>query len=135
MKLRVWVAPILASISAVWCVVIGFWIWFTPIGHSGIGGSSRQEQYVVHYQSFADISHLGALPLIIPTALAVLATCAAWRGFRAGLGVSAFLFAGFTFIAGFSIGGAYLPAAVFLILATLLAMLLGSGKQKSGVAV
>ncbi len=133
MNWRVWVAPILASISAVWCVAIGLWIWFTPVGNSAIvRGSSRPEQDVVHYRSFSEISHFGALPLIVPTAVAILATCAAWRGIRAGLGVSALLFVGFTFIAGFSIGGAYLPAAALLTLATLLACCSSSGKQKLG---
>jgi hypothetical protein len=136
MKWRVWVSPILAAISAIWCVIVGGWIWFTPVRYSGIvGGFGRPDQHVVQYRAFSEISHFGPLPLIIPTVLAILATWAAWRGRRVGLGGSALFFAGFTIIAGFSIGGAYLPAAGSLILATLLAMLFGSGKRESGVAV
>ena len=136
MKWRVWVAPILASISALWCVVVGFLIWSTPVRYAGIVVvPGRPDEHVVDYRAFSDVSHFGAVPLIIPAVLALLATWAASRGSRIGLGVAALSFSGFTFVSGFSIGGAYLPAAGSLILATLFAMLLGSGKRQSRVSV
>jgi len=49
--------------------------------------------------------------------LAGFAAWAAWRGQRVTLGVAALVLGVFTFISGFSIGGAYIPAAWLLIVA------------------
>jgi len=98
---------------------MGCWLWFTPMRYVGLAAGSGQA--VTFYQSFSEVSYFGPLPLIIPAGLALGAALAAWRGNRVGLGASTLLFAGFTIIAGFSIGADYLPAAVALVLATLLA--------------
>ena len=103
--------PLLSIISLAWCVVIGFWIWFTPIGQS---------------RSFSDVSLFGPAPLIVPVLIAAAAAWAAWRSHRVVLGIAALLLAVFTFISGFSIGSGYLPASGLLILAAVLAMFLGS---------
>lgn len=132
MKWRVWVSPVLAAFGVTWCVVIGCWLWFTPMRYVGIAEDSGQA--VTRYRSFSEVSQLGPLPLIIPASLAMVAAWAAWRGSKVGLGVATVLFAGFTLITGFSIGNNYLPAAGALVLATLCAVLLGSGKQESKVA-
>ena len=99
--------PLLATVSLAWCVVIGIWIWFTPIGQS---------------RSFAEVSLFGPAPLILPVLLAALATWGVWRGRRGVLGFAALLLAVFTFISGFSIGSGYLPASGLLILAAVMAM-------------
>ena len=39
MKRLTWTSQMLALISLSWCVVVGFWIWFTPV------------RYVRHYWS------------------------------------------------------------------------------------
>ena len=67
--------------------------------------------------SFSEVSGLGAVPLVIPILFAGLAAWAARRGQRVALGVAALLLTVFTFISGFSIGGAYIPAAWLLIAA------------------
>lgn len=134
MKRRAWVAPILASVSMAWCVVVGFMIWFTPVRYSAIVGATEQpDRQVVEYRAFSEISHAGLLPLVVPVVLATLATWAAWRGSRVGLSGLALLFGVFTFISGFSIGGAYLPAAGVLIVAALLSAFLGSGPSTLAV--
>jgi hypothetical protein len=130
-----WVAPALAAIAATWCVAMGFWLWFTPMRYVGIAVTGGIRQEVTTYRSFSEVSQLGPLPLIIPACVALVAVWAAWRGRRVGLGVATLLLAGFTIISGFSIGASYLPAAGALILATLLAAALGSGRRESRVAV
>ena len=130
MQRRAWVAPILAAGSAVWCVVVGFMIWFTPVRYSGItGGPGQPGRQVVSHLAFSEISPFGALPLILPVVIAILATWAAWRGVRTGLGGLALLFAVVTFVSGFSIGGAYVPAAGVLSVAAVLSAVLGSGRS------
>ena len=132
MSWRVWVSPVLAAVGVTWCVVMGCWLWFRPMRYVGIAADSGQA--VTLYRLFSEVSQLGPLPLIIPASLAMVAAWAAWRGNRVSLGVSTLLFAGFTYIAGFSIGNNYLPAAGALVLATLFSVLLGSGKHESKVA-
>lgn len=108
MKWHGWVVLTLAAVSGVWCVVMHVLISLTPLWHQG----------AVH----------GAV--LVPTALAILATWAAWRRSRVGVGASAVPFAGFTFITGFSIGNAYVPAAGLLILAALLGAAAGFGRRE-----
>ena len=107
MKVVAILVPSLSTISLAWCVVIGFWIWFTPIGQS---------------RSFSDVSLFGPAPLIMPVLIAAVATWAAWRSRRGVVGFAALLLAVFTFISGFSIGSGYLPASGLLLLAAVLAM-------------
>jgi hypothetical protein len=107
MKWHGWVVLVLAAMAGVWCVLAHVWISSTPLWHQG------------HVQ--------GAV--LVPTALAIFAIWAAWRRSRIGVGTSALLFAGFTLVTGFSIGGAYVPAAGLLILASVLAGAVGFGKR------
>ena len=108
-----WVVFVLAAISGVWCVLMHVWISFTPLWHQGVVQGA----------------------VLVPTVLSILATWAAWRRSGVGVGAFALLFAGFTFVTGFSIGNAYVPAAGLLILAAVLAALIGFGKREREVAV
>jgi hypothetical protein len=63
--------------------------------------------------------------LIIPVLIAAFATWAALTRHTMGLGVAAVLLAGFAFLAGFSIGAAYLPPSAVLILAAAAAFAFG----------
>jgi hypothetical protein len=110
---------------------MGFRLWFTPMRYVGIAVTGGIRQDVTTYRSFSEVSELGPLPLIVPVCVALVAVWAAWRGSRVGLGVATFLLAGFTIIAGFSIGANYLSAAGALIVATLLAVVLGPGRTES----
>jgi hypothetical protein len=104
MKRLAWTSQMLALISLSWCVVVGFWIWFTPVRYAGMTGAPGQpDQHTVVYRAFADVSFLGPLPLIIPT----------------------LMLAAFAFVAGFSIGSAYMLPAGLLLLATLFAARFG----------
>ena len=124
------VAPVISTLCFAWCVVIGFVIWFTPMRYSGI----RNGVPAVIDRSFSEVSGNGALPLVIPVVVAALGTWGAWRGRRIFLGGSALLLAAFTVIAGFSIGGAYVPATGLQVLAAALGAFLGSGRLKSAAA-
>ena len=82
---------------------------------------SKRNLTTRHWRSDDDQARIsggyGAVPLVIPILLAGLAAWAARRGQRVTLGVAALVLAVFTFISGFSIGGAYIPAAWLLIVA------------------
>ena len=110
MKWHGWVVFVLTAISGAWCALMHVWISFTPLWHQGLVQSA----------------------VLVPTTLALLATWAAWRRSRIGVSASALLFAGFTFVTGFSIGNAYIPAAGLLIVAAVLATLMGFGKREPG---
>ena len=123
-------APLLSTMSLTWCVLIGGWIWFTPIRYEVTHNSVT----AVRYQPFSEISLFGPAPLIAPVLIAAVAVWASWRSHRVVLVFAAFLLAVFTFISGFSIGAGYLPASGLLLLAAALAPLLGSGQRKSVAA-
>jgi len=89
------VVLVLLSLSTLWSVAMHVRIAATPLRHQG------------HVQ--------GAV--LVPTALALLATWAAGRGGRIAVRASALPCAAFTFITGFSIGAAYVPAAAAMLLA------------------
>lgn len=117
MRWRVWLAPTLATLGLVWCVAVGWWIWGSPVPFSGTSDGVAS----VRYRAFSEISHFGPAPLIVPAVLAALAVWAAWRGQRLVGGAAAVLLAAFALVAGFSIGGAYIPAAGLLLAAAGLA--------------
>lgn len=103
-----WFVLAACAASAAWSVAVAVWIARTPIWHEGLVQGA----------------------VIVPVALCGLATWSAWRRRRLGVLTSALLVAGFTFITGFSIGNAYIPAAGLLLLATLVAALPGFGRRE-----
>jgi hypothetical protein len=121
----------LAGISATWCIVTGVRIWVTPVRWAGVVGGAPPGETMVEYRSFSEISLLGPVPLVIPAALAIFAAWAAWRGRGFALAIAALLFAGYGYITGFSIGGAYRAPAGLLIAATILALLPGQRKGQA----
>ena len=122
MKRLAWISQVLALFSLSWCVLVGFWIWFTPVRYVGVSGDPGQSsQHTVIYKAFADVSFPGPIPLIVPMLIATAGAWAAWRGARVALGFAALLLAALAFVTGFSIGNAYVLPAGLLLLATLLA--------------
>lgn len=128
--MRRFAAPVLSTLCLAWCVVIGCVIWWTPVRYSGF----RNGAPAVIDRSFSEVSGYGPLPLIIPACVAALGTWGAWRDRRLLVTLSGILLALFTFIAGFSIGGAYLPASGLQILAAVLGAFLGSGRSREQAA-
>lgn len=127
MKQLQWLSTIVATTGLVWCVVVGGRIWSTPVRFAGaewvIGPAGARAIEQVEYRSFSDISGLGVVPLVVPVLLASWAAWAAWRQWIGRLAIATLLFLAFCFIAGFSIGGAYVPIGIGLVAATLLGIL------------
>ena len=122
MKRLAWISRLLALLSLSWCVVVGFWIWFTPVRYVvSSGGPGKADQHTVVDKAVADVSSFGPLPLVIPTRIARAGATAAWHGARVTLGLAALLLAAFAFVTGFSIGGAHHLPAGLLLMATLFA--------------
>jgi hypothetical protein len=97
-----WFGRGLATLSAGWCAVAGYWMWSTP----GVLAPTAYTRW------------FGALPLLVPAGVGLLGAWAAWRDHRVVLGVVAAVLLVFSIIAGFSIGMAYMPAAGGMVWAT-----------------
>jgi hypothetical protein len=83
---------------------------------TGPDGSMRRATVLVR-QSFSETFRRGVPFIVAWPTLALLATFAAWRGRLAWLMAATVLFYGLAFVAGFSIGSDYLPAAWCLVAA------------------
>jgi hypothetical protein len=125
--LRIYLAPLPAALtiaSTIWCGVVGYHIWVTPVaGSASVWATGEPSRHVTSYRDFADVSYFGPAPLILPAALAMLATWAALRDSKRGLSAAAVIFGVFVGVTGFSIGSAYAPAAWTLIVAAVLTWL------------
>jgi hypothetical protein len=108
----------LSCAGLLWCVAVGFLLWFLPLGSSSSASSSGA---VVEDggQSFASISSLGPLPLIVPVVLVAIAVWSAFRRHRRVLLGATILVTLFSLLTGFSIGLAYLPAVAALVAASI----------------
>jgi asparagine N-glycosylation enzyme membrane subunit Stt3 len=115
-----WFARVLATLSAVWCVVVGFWIWFTPVASPLYSGNPPTLHTV--YRSLSETSRFGALPLSLPAVVGFVGAWAAWGHRRFVLGAVAALLLVFSIVTGFSIGMAYMPAAAGFVWATAAAL-------------
>ena len=77
------------------------------------GNTHHSEGY--SYTHFAEVSALGAVPLLVPTAMAALVAWCAWRQRPAAATGVAVLSLIYSFVTGFSIGGAYwLPGFILM---------------------
>ena len=121
--MRVWVPRGLALAAVAWCVAVGLWLWVTPIRYNGVastayadsGGVVQQTTYrLAETRSFADVSLLGPLPLIIAVLIAASGAWAVWRGRLIPAAIATGILLLFTILGGFSIGFAYIPAVAAL---------------------
>ena len=114
------ISKILSAAGLLWCVGVSGWIWVTPIRSSGFGTQAWSSSSAGSVSSgvrtvpvevsrrFADVSLLGAFPLVVPVLLAALATWAAWHNKKLVLLLTTGALLTFCVLAGFSIGGSYL---------------------------
>jgi len=118
-KWRDWrLASYLALAGLLWCVAVGFLLWFLPLGSSS-SSSSAGETVAGAGESFASLSGYGPLPLIVPAVLCGVATWSALRHHRLVLILSTVLLGLYALLGGFSIGFAYVPAVLAMIIACL----------------
>jgi hypothetical protein len=118
MKLHRLMALSLSIIGLVWCVGVGIYIWATPLTYTRHSSGSPSFKIQV---PFSEASLLGPVPLLIPV---VLAMTAVWAVAAERLGVlvgTTLIFVALSFLGGFSVGGAYLPAAGLVGLAAVVA--------------
>jgi hypothetical protein len=127
----------IATACVIWCVWVGVRIWNAPIVFEGMewmtepGGIRTIPR--VSYRTFSDVSQYGMFPLAVPVVVAALAWLAAWQKRILALAIVTLVFLALWVVAGFSIGRAYTPAAVGLVLATLAAMM--TNRRETGSRV
>jgi hypothetical protein len=116
----------LVTIAAAWAVGASLYILFSPVTISGVTGtvrpgSSEVVDVFTRQQSWFEAQGLrGVLVLVLFSALYLLAIWIVWRGkYRALLILSVFAIA-LSIVTGFSIGAAYLPAALGLFVGALM---------------
>jgi hypothetical protein len=117
-KWRDWrLAFYLAAAGLLWSVAVGFLLYFLPLGSSV--SSSSSGAVVESRERIFTLSLSSLWPLIAPALLCALATWAAARHHRWVLIAAAVLLAVFTTLGALSIGVAYVPALLLLIVSVL----------------
>ncbi len=118
MKWRDWrLAFYLAIAGLLWTVAVGLLLYFLPLGTSGTTSSSGAEVETREHIFTLSLSSLW--PLIVPALLCAMAAWAAARHRRTLLIAVAVLLAVFALLGALSIGVAYVPAVLLLIVSVL----------------
>ena len=118
MKWRDWrLAFSFALAGLLWCVAAGALLYFLPLGMSVSTTSSGAEVESKVSLSTSDPSSLWSL--LVPVLLSAVAMWAAARHHRWLLIAATVLVAAFALLGGLSVGLAYVPAALFLIVSVL----------------
>jgi hypothetical protein len=117
-KWRDWrLAFYLAAAGLLWSVAVGFLLYFLPLG-SSVSTSSTGAQVESRERIFT-LSISSLWPVLVPALLCALATWAAARHHRWLLVAAAVLLAAFAILGALSIGIAYVPAVLLLIVSLL----------------
>ena len=103
------------------CIWTSYKVWVTPVEYNVVeihdsGNGAVTEKNFVRFKKFSDISSLGVVPLLVPAVIVFLAVLAVFKFKSIALCSSVLLMLFFWFVAGFSIGMAYLPVVILLIL-------------------
>lgn len=118
MRWRDWrLAFYLAAAGLLWSVAVGLLLYFLPLGSSVSTSSSGAE--VETRERIFTLSLSNLWPLIVPALLCALAAWAAARHHRTPLIIAAVLLAVFALLGALSIGVAYVPAVLLLIVSVL----------------
>lgn len=131
MRKLIYGGKLVVAIAAAWAVGISLYIFFSPISGRGVrtsgivGAPNAVVETFTTEQSWYEAQGLwGVFVLAIFAGLYLLAVRLAWRSHYIALAVLSVVAVALSVIAGFSIGGIYLPAALGLFMGTL--MLLSS---------
>jgi hypothetical protein len=120
---------VVVAIAATWALGASLYIFFSPVSVHGVSSVMLRDSATVveefsREQSWYEAQGLwGVLWLVIFSGLYLLAVQVAWRdNIKALASVSAVAIA-LSIITGFSIGGAYLPSALGLLIGTAMFLL------------
>ena len=125
-KLLVRGGKIIVALAATWAVGASLYVFFSPISVHGetslmLRDSSTVTETFARDQSWYQASGLwGILWLVVFSGLYLLAVRVAWRGNFVALTIATVIAVALSIVTGFSIGGAYLPAALGLFIGTLM---------------
>lgn len=117
---------LIIAIAAVWAVAASIYIFFLPISVHGLTDVMFREsdsvvKAVAREQSWYEAQGLwGTLWLVLFSGLFVAAARVAWSGNHTALAIMSATAIALSVVTGFSIGGAYLPAALGLLVGTLM---------------
>ncbi len=131
MRKLIYGGKLVVATAAVWAVGASLYIFFSPISGRGVrtsgivGVPNAVVETFTTEQSWYEAQGLwGVFVLAIFAGLYLLAVRLAWRSHYIALAVFSVVAVALSIIAGFSIGGIYLPAALGLFMGTM--MLLSS---------
>ena len=125
-KLLVRAGRLIVAIAATWAVGASLYIFSSPVSVHGVTDlifrdSSTVVEVFSREQSWYEAQGLwGVLWLVLFSGLYLLAVRVAWRGNYIVLAIMSVTAVALSVVAGFSIGGAYLPAALGLFIGTLM---------------
>ena len=112
----------LIAIAALWAVGVSLYILFSPVEVSGVTATLRRTadevlETFTRQQSWYETEGLwGVMVIVIVGAFYLLAVRVAWQGKGKALLLMSFFAVVLSILSGFSIGAAYLPAALGLLL-------------------
>ena len=131
MRKLIYGGKLVVAIAAAWAVGASLYIFFSPISGRGVrtsgivGAPNAVVETFTTEQSWYEAQGLwGVVVLVIFAGFYLLAVRLAWRSHYIALATLSVVAVALSIIAGFSIGGIYLPAALGLFMGTL--MLLSS---------
>ena len=125
-KLLVRSGKLLVAIAATWAVGASVYIFSSPVSVHGktelmLRDSSTVVEAFTRNQSWYQAQGLwGVLWLVFFSGLYLLAVRVAWKGNHIALAITSITAVALSIVTGFSIGGAYLPAALGLFIGTLM---------------
>ena len=128
-KFLIHTGRLIIVIAAAWEVGASLYIFHSPVTAHGVTGimlrdSSEIVETFTRDQSWYEAQGLwGVLVLVIFSGLYLLSVRIAWRGNYMALAIVCVVALALSIVAGFSIGGAYLPAALGLLIGTLVLLL------------
>jgi len=124
---------LIVAIAASWAVGASLYIFFSPVTISGVTGTLRRDlsevvEVFTRQQSWYEAQGLwGVLVLVIFSGFYLLALRVAWRGRYRALAIMGVVAVALSIVSGFSIGAAYLPAALGLFIGALVLLSSRSG--------
>ena len=118
----------IVGMAAAWAVGVSLYILFSPVTISGVTAtlwrdSSEVVEVFTRQQSWYEAQGLwGVLLIVIFGGFYLLALRVAWKGKYRALAVMGVVAIALSIVTGFSVGGAYLPSALGLLIGALLSL-------------